>query len=103
MTRHDRGSALPIAVLLVGVTSLLLIGLSHMATTLMHRQHAQTAAEALALAVAQQRKTSDIVTIYDIEQYSVNSDDDVVSVHVVRRGVEAWATAVIHHRTSSYT
>jgi len=97
--RHDRGSVLPIVVALIGVTSLLLMGVSHVATGLVQRQRAQTAADALALAIAQQHEPSVVVNSFDIEWYSVTSKDDVVLVDVVRSGVEASATAIIHPPT----
>ena len=98
---HDRGSVLPLAALLIAVTSLLVMGIMQMATTVVHRQHAQTAADALVLAIAQQRETTDVVTSYDIAQYSVTSQDNVVSVRVICRGIEASATANIHQYPSS--
>ena len=97
--RHDRGSVLPIVVALIGVTSLLLMGVSHVATGLVQRQRAQTAADALALAIAQQHEPSVVVNSFDIEWYSVTSEDDVVLVNVIRSGVEASATAIIHPPT----
>ncbi len=96
---HDRGSATPLAVAIIAVASLALVALSHTSTRIVDSQRATIAAEALALAVAQQRDTSNVIANHEISDHSVVAVGDTITVRITRNGVAARATATVHRRT----
>lgn len=95
----DRGSATPLAVAIIAVASLVLVALSHTSARMVDSQRATIAAEALALAVAQQRDTSNVIADHDVTDHSVIAVGDTITVRITRNGVAARATVTLHRRT----
>jgi hypothetical protein len=55
---HDRGHAVVLAIAAVVLAATLAVGLAHMAAGVVHREHAQAAADAAALAGASSGRTA---------------------------------------------
>lgn len=98
-TPHDRGSVLPCVVALVGVFSLVLLAMTQTAAHLVRTQRIQNVADALVLAIANEREIYPIITRHHVEKYTVWHVDEVVTVHVVIGGEVAQATATFHRPT----
>ncbi len=99
MHRVDRGSATPLLVAIIAVTSLVALATSTVAESAIDEHRASTAAEALALAAAIDADLNVVSRRHGVDDFTVDYDNDVVVVHVVRNGVSAQATAVDHRRT----
>jgi len=98
--RVDRGSATPLLVAIIAVTSLVALALSDVAESAIDEHRASTAAEALALAAAIDADLDEVARAHDVDDFTVTyNDDDSVMVRVMRGGVSAQATAVDHRRT----
>ena len=97
--RVDRGSATPLLVAIIAVTSLVALATSTVAESAIDEHRASTAAEALALAAAIDADLDAVARRHRVDDFTVDYDNDVVVVHVLRNGVSAQATAVDHRRT----
>ena len=97
--RVDRGSTTPLLVAIIAVTSLVALATSTVAESAIDEHRASTAAEALALAAAIDADLDAVARRHRVDDFTVDYDNDVVVVHVVRNGVSAQATAVDHRRT----
>ena len=97
--QHDRGSATPLLVALVALTSLATLAVSRLAESASEASRAATAAEALALAAIADVDLDLIARDHGVDEFDIEYDDETVVVSVVRRGVEARATAIDHRRT----
>ena len=97
--RVDRGSATPLLVAIIAVTSLVALATSTVAESAIDEHRASAAAEALALAAAIDADLDVVARRHGVDDFTVDYDNDVVVVHVVRNGVSAQATAVDHRRT----
>jgi len=95
----DRGSATPLLVAIIAVTSLVALATSTVAESAIDEHRASTAAEALALAAAIDADLDAVARRHRVDDFTVDYDNDVVVVHVLRNGVSAQATAVDHRRT----
>jgi hypothetical protein len=92
---------MPFALAIVAVSSMALLSLSHSSAHLIHVQRATTAADAVALAVATDRGVAQVIARHNIDDYVLNiTDDNMVTVSIVRNGVAATAIAHRHTLTS---
>jgi hypothetical protein len=97
--RLDRGSATPLLVAIIAVTSLVTLAMSQFAESVIDEHRALTAAEALALAAVIDGDLDEIARQHEVDEFTVDYDDETVTVHVVRHGVSSQSTAVDHRRT----
>jgi hypothetical protein len=97
--QHDRGSATPLLVALVALTSLATLAVSRLAESAIEASRAATAAEALALAAIADADLDRIARYHQVDEFDIEYADETVVASVVRRGVEARATAIDHRRT----
>ncbi len=74
-----------------------LLSLLHGSAHLIQFQQATTAADALVLAVASDRGVAEVIAQHDIVDFVVRTDDNMVTVSIVRNGVAA--TAIAHRHT----
>jgi hypothetical protein len=86
-------------VAVIAVTSLVALATSTVAESAIDEHRASTAAEALALAAAIDADLDAVARRHRVDDFTVDYDNDVVVVHVLRNGVSAQATAVDHRRT----
>lgn len=99
--RNDRGQALPVVLALVALVALVGIGIAAAGTSVLGRQQAQSAADAVALAGLLGRDAAEAVAAANdatlVRWTVVLAGDDgmprVVEVEVAREGVRAVARA----------
>ena len=75
------------------------VGMAEMSHSVMKRQDATTAAEALASALAAERNIETLVIRYDVAEYEVAREGSMVTVRIERNGVVAEASATNHRHT----
>ena len=90
---------MPLGLALITIASLGLFAISETATQLIESQRAITAAEALVLAVANERNTENIIAAHGIDDYMIVNNVEYVTVRIMRNGTKARASAVNHRRT----
>jgi hypothetical protein len=93
--RDDRGQAVPLLAVAVGLTAVMVLGLAHMGRVLTDRAQARTAADAAALAGAAEgeRSARAVAEANGGEVTRYDTDGDEVRVEVSVGGVEAFGRA----------
>ena len=97
--RYDHGAVSPLMVVAISLASACVVGMAEMSHSVVKRQDATTAAEALASALAAGRNIEALVIRYEVAEYQVAREGSVVTVRVERNGVVAEASATSHRHT----
>jgi hypothetical protein len=94
--KHDEGSITPLFSVVLALIAVTALGITEVAKHTRLSTSAHTAAEALALAAVLDSDLDDLARRYGVDSYAVSYDDMSITVHVIRDGYRADATAIDH-------